>query len=145
MGDHLRAPWSLGSLLAPRCCSQKVEVAVMDRQELSGGRLRVSRVVACLVLGVLAWLALTVAAQAAPVIVNEYNAVASGKYLDNANYSGALNPIKEDSYFRTIPGLPDGRIQGNGGNWIELLVVQDHLDMRGFQRRWAEPGNNPGD
>jgi hypothetical protein len=36
--------------------------------------------------------------------------------------------------------MPNGRIQGNGGDWIELVVTKDHLDIRGWQIRWAELG-----
>ncbi len=62
---------------------------------------------------------------AAPVVLNEYNAVDPDKYLgggtaavdDNGGRAG-------DSYF--------GRVLGNGGDWFELVVVTDHLDMR----RW---------
>lgn len=50
-----------------------------------------------------------------PVILNEYNAVGPGKYL------GATG---SDEYW--------GRVAGNGGDWFELVVIQDHLNMR----RW---------
>ena len=30
------------------------------------------------------------------------------------------------------------RIQGNLGDWIELVVLEDHLDIRGWELRWAE-------
>jgi hypothetical protein len=74
---------------------------------------------------------------ASPLILNEYNAVTKSKYLDGGDYEDS---DKEDAYFASVPGLPDGRIQGNGGNWIELVVTQDHLDIRGWQLRWAETG-----
>ena len=34
-----------------------------------------------------------------------------------------------------------GVIQGNGGNWIELVVIADHLDIRGWTLEWmnADP------
>jgi hypothetical protein len=51
-----------------------------------------------------------------PLILNEYNAVSPLKYLDNDN---------EDTYW--------GRIQGNGGDWFELVVTSDHLDVSGWQ------------
>jgi len=50
------------------------------------------------------------------LILNEYNAVASGERLDNGN---------SDSYW--------GRIDGNGGDWFELVVTSDHLDIQGWQ------------
>ncbi len=92
------------------------------------------------------WFALLTTAHGAAVIVNEYSAVASNKYLDGGDYSDADgiggDDLKEDSYFRTIAGLPDGRIEGNGGNWLELLVIEDHLDMRGFALHLAETDGN---
>ncbi len=50
------------------------------------------------------------------LILNEYNAVDATAFLAG---SGA------DSYF--------GRIVGNGGDWFELVVTQDHADIRGWQ------------
>jgi hypothetical protein len=77
-------------------------------------------------------------ANAAEVILNEYNAVNAGRYLGANTYSLS---DKEDEYFATIPGLNgDGRVQGNGGNWFELVVTGDHIDMRNWQLRWAETG-----
>jgi hypothetical protein len=55
-------------------------------------------------------------APTSPLILNEYNAVDPGKYLDNGN---------EDTYW--------GRILGNGGDWFELVVTSNHLDVRGWQ------------
>ncbi|HUN81240.1 MAG TPA: lamin tail domain-containing protein, partial [Phycisphaerae bacterium] len=52
----------------------------------------------------------------APVILNEYNAVATNKFIKNGG---------SDTYF--------GHIVGNGGDWFELVVTQNHLDMRGWQ------------
>jgi len=48
------------------------------------------------------------------IILNEYNAVAPNNYLKNDGY---------DTYF--------GRVEGNGGDWIELVVVEDFVDLRG--------------
>ncbi len=59
---------------------------------------------------------------AADVILNEYNAVSSGQRLDDG--------AGKDSFF--------GTIFGNGGNWFELLVVGDQVDMRGWQLNWTE-------
>ena len=65
--------------------------------------------------------------QAASVILNEYNAVAP---------------------FSTLP-LRDrhlGDVLGNGGDWFELVVVEDGLDLRNWQLDWTEnrlaPGTN---
>lgn len=64
------------------------------------------------------------------LILNEYNAVGSTKYLTTV----VGNPDKGvDSFF--------GRVLGNGGNWVELVVTQDHLDVRGWKLRWAETLN----
>ncbi len=56
---------------------------------------------------------------AAQVILNEYNAVSNTNKLDDA-----------DMFF--------GRINGNGGNWFELLVIEDQVDMRGWKLAWTE-------
>ncbi len=48
------------------------------------------------------------------VILNEYNAVASDQQLKNNGY---------DTHF--------GDINGNGGSWIELVITEDYLDIRG--------------
>jgi hypothetical protein len=53
---------------------------------------------------------------AADVILNEYNAVGNGLFLEGDG---------EDTFW--------GRIEENGGDWFELVVVTDHLDMRGWQ------------
>ncbi len=48
------------------------------------------------------------------LLLNEYNAVAPDQQLKNDGY---------DTYY--------GDINGNGGNWIELVVVEDFIDLRG--------------
>jgi len=50
------------------------------------------------------------------LILNEYNAVDSDQYLDNGG---------SDTLW--------GTVLGNGGDWFELVVVEDHLDVRGWQ------------
>jgi hypothetical protein len=50
-----------------------------------------------------------------PLILNEYNAVDSGEFLKNDN---------RDTYW--------GRIEGNGGDWFELVVTTNHLDVTGW-------------
>ncbi|HIG26627.1 MAG TPA: hypothetical protein EYQ50_02065 [Verrucomicrobiales bacterium] len=57
----------------------------------------------------------------AGLILNEYNAVSSTNFL------------KDDKSDTQL-----GRIEGNGGNWLEFVVVEDHLDVRGWELRWAE-------
>ncbi len=63
---------------------------------------------------------------AADVILNEYNAVDGTSFL-GGGYSSADDKggRASDCYF--------GRIMGNGGDWFELVVIKDHLDMRGWQ------------
>jgi hypothetical protein len=58
----------------------------------------------------------------ADVILNEYNAVAPDKFLNGG-----------DAYF--------GRIRGNGGDWFELVVIEDRLDMRGWKLDLLENGS----
>ena|GEM_PF-4127439 len=53
---------------------------------------------------------------AADVILNEYNAVGANEFLEE----GAVDP-----YWGPVPG--------NGGDWFELVVITDHLDMREWQ------------
>jgi len=48
-----------------------------------------------------------------PILVNEYNAVAPGTFLDNSG---------SDVFW--------GQVPGNGGDWFELVVVEDGLDIR---------------
>ena len=52
------------------------------------------------------------------LIVNEYNAVAPDRYLRGGTLAAdATGTTASDSHF--------GRILGNGGNWLELIVVGD--------------------
>ncbi len=55
-------------------------------------------------------------AVATRVLVNEYNAVATNRFLAGTD---------SDTFF--------GRVLGNGGDWFELVVAQDHLDLRGWR------------
>ncbi len=65
---------------------------------------------------------------AADVILNEYNGVSAANRLDDgAGRDAAL-----------------GLIVGNGGNWFELLVVDDHVDMRGWNLVWHEDEQTAG-
>ncbi|HMN97594.1 MAG TPA: hypothetical protein PKC43_07430 [Phycisphaerales bacterium] len=73
------------------------------------------------------------------LILNEYNAVGSQKWLGNPDSVACEGPAglfcaaNEDLFF--------GRVQGNGGDWIEMVVVQDNLDIRGWQLRIAQLDN----
>jgi hypothetical protein len=63
---------------------------------------------------------------AADVILNEYNAVDGAAFLGGGDSSADdLGGRASDSFF--------GRVPGNGGDWFELAVIKDHLDMRGWQ------------
>jgi hypothetical protein len=53
---------------------------------------------------------------ATPIVVNEYNGTAVTQFLSGTG---------TDVYW--------GRVLGNGGDWFELVVVQDHLDLRGWK------------
>jgi hypothetical protein len=72
-------------------------------------------------------------AGAAHVILNEYNAVDSDEFLGGgtamADESGGR---AYDTYF--------GRVLGNGGDWFELVVITDHLDMRNWKIDIYEAG-----
>jgi hypothetical protein len=75
-------------------------------------------------------------AHSAAVILNEYNAVSGSSFLNggtaDADEDGEL---ASDSYF--------GRVIGNGGDWLELVVTEDHLDLRGASVSIEE--GSPGD
>ena len=59
------------------------------------------------------------------VILNEYNAVSSSNYLKDGG---------SDTWF--------GRVEGNGGNWFELVVTEDHTDMSGWSLEWSEENDS---
>jgi len=75
------------------------------------------------------WQALRAGVEKPAMVLNEYNVVAGGELLKNDG---------EDTWF--------GRRKGNGGNWMEWLVLADHLDVRGWRVQWAElDGTTPTD
>ncbi|MFM1866926.1 MAG: hypothetical protein RL591_334 [Planctomycetota bacterium] len=104
---------SLSSQLSPSCTSYLAQ---------SQARRCFARVA-----GVSAAFALVGIANAGGLVLNEYNATGSTKYL------GGPTATNDDKYF--------GRVLGNGGNWLEFVVTQDHLDLRGWKIRWAETLN----
>lgn len=55
------------------------------------------------------------------IILNEYNAVGGSKYLKDGKSDVTI-----------------GRVEGNGGNWIEFVVIEDFFDARGLELWWAE-------
>lgn len=69
----------------------------------------------------------------ADIILNEYNAVDANDFLGGGNASADESGGRAcDSYF--------GRVPGNGGDWFELVVIKDHLDIRGWQLDIYEDG-----
>ena len=65
--------------------------------------------------------------ESSEVILNEYNAVSSSKFLND----GTIDPVTgdgEDTFF--------GSIVGNGGDWFELVVVGDGTDSTVDMRGW---------
>jgi hypothetical protein len=75
---------------------------------------------------VLLFLTVVAGSPGADLILNEYNAVGGGEFLGGG--SSATDEAGErasDRYF--------GRVPGNGGDWFELVVITDHLDIRGWQ------------
>lgn len=56
------------------------------------------------------------------MVLNEYNAVSSSKFLGGGTAGDIANG--SDATF--------GRIVGNGGDWVEFVVLEDNLDIRGW-------------
>jgi len=78
-------------------------------------------------------LSLAVCAFGADVILNEYNAVAGSMFLNGGNSSADNDGGRAgDSFW--------GRVAGNGGDWFELVVITDHLDMRNWKLDIYESG-----
>jgi len=63
------------------------------------------------------------------LLLNEYNAVSGSNYLGGG-----------DGTASTPADTTLGRIEGNGGDWFELVVIEDRLDIRGWQFVIAEDG-----
>jgi len=61
----------------------------------------------------------------ADVILNEYNAVNGNDYLNGGTASRDEDGGQASDTYH-------GRVQGNGGDWFELIVITDHLDMRRY-------------
>jgi len=71
-------------------------------------------------------LALPLGASGAELILNEYNGVAATGYLNGGTAT-------EDEDLGAAADVTLGRVLGNGGDWFELVVVADHLDIRGWR------------
>ncbi len=70
---------------------------------------------------------------AADIILNEYNAVDSNDFLGGGDAAmDEAGGRAFDTYF--------GRVMGNGGDWFELVVIKDHLNMKGWQLDVYEDG-----
>ncbi len=93
-------------------------------------------------------LTLCTVATAADVILNEWNCVGSQKWLDNPDgpTAGCANPEGPDG-FGCSEGYDVffGRVLGNGGDWVELVVTKDHTDLRGWKLQWIETGATDSD
>src|SRR5262245_27588252 len=77
--------------------------------------------------------ALPLRAGAAKVILNEFNAVSAANYLN-----GGTATTDEDGGAAADAAF--GRVLGNGGDWFELVVIADHLDMRGWKLDLCDNG-----
>ncbi|MGE9291281.1 MAG: hypothetical protein ACQKBT_09845, partial [Puniceicoccales bacterium] len=75
-----------------------------------------------------------------PVIVNEYNAIDSDEFLNGGD-------IHTDDDLGTASDPVFGRIEGNGGDWFELVVVGDgtagSVDLRGWTIEIADNASFP--
>jgi hypothetical protein len=69
-------------------------------------------------LSVLALCAAAVQAEPLKMVINEWNCVSASKTIKNG-----------DTFFGS-------NVLGNGDNWIELAVISDHLDIRGWVIQW---------
>ena len=77
----------------------------------------------------------TAAPGVSAVILNEYSAVLSDKFLNSGGATSDRDGGRaSDAYF--------GRVAGNGGDWFELVVITDHLDMRSWQLDIWENGQH---
>jgi len=78
-------------------------------------------------------LSMTQGVRAADIILNEYNAVDSNDFLGGGDAAmDEAGGRAGDTYF--------GRVPGNGGDWFEMVVIKDHLDIRGWQLDIYENG-----
>lgn len=75
-------------------------------------------------------------------------------FLDPVNNPNPGNPFAQDVDAGTAGSqqmLPNGwdgttgwaRIQGNGGDWVELVVTEDHTDLRDYTLFWENDENVP--
>ena len=123
-GSDPRLPGGAVSTVAQRAASE-VDVELVHSRRLAA-RLRVGA----------AWGPLSDGYweidEAPPLLLNEWNTVGADELLRDDGTPGAGT----DSAF--------GRVVGNGGDWIELLVLEDHLDLRGWTLSMADRGGARG-
>jgi hypothetical protein len=67
------------------------------------------------------------------VIINEWNAVGPNKWLED---SGC------DLQFSDCDPVNNSDAQGNGDEWVELVVITDGVDLRGLTLEWQN-GDSP--
>jgi len=92
--------------------------------------------------------ALSSSAVAADIFLNEWNCVGSLKWLGNPGSPSTGCPMPDGPDGVSCSNNDDtffGRVMGNGGDWIELVVAKDHLDLRGWQIQWTEPDEDDSD
>jgi hypothetical protein len=70
---------------------------------------------------------------AAGLILNEYNAVADSNWLNGGTEFSDLNG-------GLAGDVTLGRVVGNGGDWFELVVTENGLDLRGWKFVLSEGG-----
>ncbi len=94
-------------------------------------------------------LLLVTGAQAAGLVINEYTCVKDSEYLEGTStYKGYDYGYFGEAYGSAVGGpalwqtLPRLRVKGNGDDWIELLVTEDYMDIRGWQIQWYEYDND---
>lgn len=90
----------------------------------------------------------TSAALAGDLVLNEWNCVGSEKWLGNPGSATTGCPSPDGPGGAGCATNADGflgRVQGNGGDWIELVVTRDHLDIRGWALQWIEAAGTDAD
>ena len=70
-----------------------------------------------------------------PLVLNEYNGVKATTFLGGGTATQDANVPPG-----TASDVQFGRVLGNGGDWMELVITTDHLDMRGWRLDWTEVG-----
>lgn len=82
-------------------------------------------------------------AQQGGLILNEFNGVSATQFLeaDDEPFEGRDYGVLRDLTLAAGPAKA-GRIKGNGGNWLELVVTLDRLDIRGWTLNWSNADVN---